>query len=369
MLFGGAMVASPYAFLDETWEWDGTNWQQRTPASRPSPRATSLAYDAARGRVVLFGGTDGPSFLADTWEWDGTNWRQRTPLTTPPARAGHALAYDAQRQRVVMFGGSTTGNSFLADTWEWDGNDWQLLSPAQRPRARSGHAMVYDRARGRVLMFGGSPTVYLPYRPTPLLGDAWEWDGSSWQELAGLSGPGGRFAPGLAYDARRGRAVLYGATFIDGDVRWASVFELTGPSNGTFAVFGSNCSGAQTAPALSAPEGPLVGKPFALFLRRNPADLAWVTVGASAQRFGPLPLPLSLAAIGMPGCALHSSPDLIIPVYPQAFPNLPDLYLPIPPLPQLVGQSFYCQALVRDPTANALGFTVSNAGEARIGMR
>ena len=33
-----------------------------------------MAYDAARGKVVLFGGYDGQTNLADTWEWDGQAW-------------------------------------------------------------------------------------------------------------------------------------------------------------------------------------------------------------------------------------------------------------------------------------------------------
>ncbi len=49
---------------------------------------TAFAYDAARGRVVLFGGTSliypNIVYLSDTWEWDGTTWSQRTPATTAP---------------------------------------------------------------------------------------------------------------------------------------------------------------------------------------------------------------------------------------------------------------------------------------------
>ena len=45
----------------------------------------ALAYDAARGRVVLFGGSGG-GYLADTWEWDGNDWIQRTPSNSPCGR-------------------------------------------------------------------------------------------------------------------------------------------------------------------------------------------------------------------------------------------------------------------------------------------
>src|SRR5436309_15253355 len=49
-------------------------------------QAHAMAHDSARGRVVLFGGKDGSgSVLGDTWEWVGTAWVQRKPATGPPA--------------------------------------------------------------------------------------------------------------------------------------------------------------------------------------------------------------------------------------------------------------------------------------------
>ena len=64
-MFGGG-EAFP---TNDTWEWDGNDWRSFAPATAPSPRyGPALAYDAARGRVVLFGGTDGNFGLADTWE-------------------------------------------------------------------------------------------------------------------------------------------------------------------------------------------------------------------------------------------------------------------------------------------------------------
>ncbi len=158
LLFGGFANG---ATLSDTWEWDGNIWHQRTPAVAPSPRSThALAYDSARRRVVLFGGS-GAVRLGDTWEWDGNNWLQRSPATVPPARAGHVLAYDAARQRVVMFSGA--GATVLTDTWEWDGNDWTLRAPSNRPRQQTLGAMAYDAARQRVVMLGQFDTwLYAP---------------------------------------------------------------------------------------------------------------------------------------------------------------------------------------------------------------
>ena len=40
--------------------------------------------------------------LADTWEWDGTDWAQRSPARSPTPRYGHAMAYDATRGRITL---------------------------------------------------------------------------------------------------------------------------------------------------------------------------------------------------------------------------------------------------------------------------
>jgi glyoxylase-like metal-dependent hydrolase (beta-lactamase superfamily II) len=115
----------------ETWEWDGRAWS-RVSTSGPPPRDHhAMTYDARRGRIVLFGGgrqlpngdfprdTTG-AWLRDLWAWDGATWTQ---LATdgPPSRGGlPGLTYDAARDRLVLFGG---GN--LTGTWEWDGAQWR----------------------------------------------------------------------------------------------------------------------------------------------------------------------------------------------------------------------------------------------------
>ena len=64
-----------------------------------------MAYDAARGRIVLFGGlnTDGVRF-GDTWEWDGASWH--LGATTGPAPSyWSSLAYDSNNHLTMLYGG------------------------------------------------------------------------------------------------------------------------------------------------------------------------------------------------------------------------------------------------------------------------
>lgn len=118
-------------------------WHQLTPATNPPMRAhCGMTYDTGRDRVVMFGGaTDGGwTKLADTWEWDGSDWTRRFPATVPNGRNNMQIAYDAGRHRTVMFGGlAYIGPSpgAVGDTWEWDGDNWLQAQPAHTPSPRS----------------------------------------------------------------------------------------------------------------------------------------------------------------------------------------------------------------------------------------
>src|SRR5262249_53057674 len=152
----------------------GTNWAQRQPAASPPSRLNSgMAYDLTRACTVLFGGGLGFGSFGDTWEWDGSNWTQRTPGPgpLPPPRDDAASVYDPIRARTVLFGGSGSNGVMLADTWEWDGTQWFHQTPATAPTPRSLHAMAFDSQRGRALLFGGSGGS------GTLFGDTWQWDG------------------------------------------------------------------------------------------------------------------------------------------------------------------------------------------------
>jgi hypothetical protein len=226
VLFAGLYVPTSGAELDDTWEWDGTDWTDRTPVTHPSARSGhGLAYDGARGVTVLFGGYTNYHYLTDTWEWDGVHWTLRSPLTTPPARENCALAYDAARGVTVLFGGyySSGGDHFLKDTWEWDGTDWTQRSPANSPPARSGHALAYDSVRGVLVLFGG---LNLDANGDPhFLSDTWEWDGWDWTHRSPANHPLARAAHALAYDSVRAATVLFGGidssnSFLDDTWEW-----------------------------------------------------------------------------------------------------------------------------------------------------
>jgi hypothetical protein len=82
-----------------------------------------MAYDAATGNVVLFGGLSRFNhMLGDTWVWDGTTWTQQAPAASPSARDFAPMVYDTATGNVVLFGGDISTCGVLGDTWVWGSN-------------------------------------------------------------------------------------------------------------------------------------------------------------------------------------------------------------------------------------------------------
>lgn len=179
-----------------------TDSGKNLPSPRNQPAAT---FDAARKRLVLFGGIDqaGKS-LNDTWEWDAGNWRKVETAQSPPQRAAHAVVFDEKRKRVVLFGGQAGANS-LADTWEFDGRNWTRIEAPNSPPARVAHALVYDKKLGKIILFGGTDFV-----SKQTFSDSWSFDGKTWTEIKTAAAPAGRFHHVLVYDSKRSRIVLFG---------------------------------------------------------------------------------------------------------------------------------------------------------------
>src|SRR5436309_15579813 len=232
VLFGGGVDCCSGNYFNDTWVWDGTTWTQVFPVTSPPARTNiSLAYDAQRGEVVLFGGRGNTAELNDTWTWDGTTWTEQHPSTVPAIRDAPGLAYDAQRGKVVMFSGyQGCFHCNPDDTWTWDGVTWTQEFPTTSPSGRDSMGMVYDALQGEVVLFGGVffPTTY---------NDTWTWDGSNWQQESPPASPPARAYLAMAYDEVRGNAVIFGGnnipTFLndtwDGTT-WAQRFPATSPS-------------------------------------------------------------------------------------------------------------------------------------------
>jgi len=225
VLFGGiANTSNPLPFGD-TWTWNGATWDQLSPPVSPPPRSPStfgMVYDPATENVVLFGGIGMPNGdyggtpFGDTWAWNGRTktWTQMFPSSSPSPRQT-TLAYDALHHNVVLFGGDNGGGDccriYYTDTWTWDGVNWTQQFPATSPSARTRQTMAYDATLGRVVVFGGTSG------PPNALNDTWAWDGTTWQQLTLPNQPSARYVSSMDFDPLNGGLVLFGGE-LSGDI-------------------------------------------------------------------------------------------------------------------------------------------------------
>jgi hypothetical protein len=221
-LIGGDR-AEPEVARERPWFWDGKQWTMRTGDRPDAPGVASLVAlvsDAAEGSVIAYGGFSvlaprkyGPPQDA-LWELDaGLAWRRHPAAGEAPGpRHHHAMAFDAARRRLVLYGGIDASDGWPTDTWEWDRVRWSRVSTAGGPGERAHHAMTFDAARGQVVLRGGTRRD----RVSPT--DTWVWNGRLW-ERAAVDGPGPGDGYRLAYDPSRRVTVLFGGETVTWDGR------------------------------------------------------------------------------------------------------------------------------------------------------
>lgn len=343
--------------LGATWEWDGTDWLDRQPQNAPSPRILSaMAYDSARGVTVLFGGED-TTLRGDTWEWNGTNWQQRTPANAPSPRTSHAMAFDAVRGRVVLFGGHD-GTNFLGDTWEYDGGNWTLRTLDGAPSPRVDCQLAYDSQRARIVLFGGGDA-------TLDRNDTWEYDGQRWRQLFTATRPQGNSAMAMVHDSARGRTVVFGG--FDGVGAIDDTWELGGAA-AVYGTFGTGCVGSNgRSPRLDPIDMPAIGATTRVDVVDLPgaAGQVYLVAGGSDQSWAGVPLPIDLSPIGLTGCRAYTSGDAGVLLTHTA--GAATWTFAIPAVPALAGTVLFLQAFSFDAAApRPVAGALSNAAAMEV---
>lgn len=259
--FGGGIT---YGISNETWEWDGATWRRVVPVFSPAGRKDhAMAFDAARGQLVLFGGC-GPSpfvYLGDTWVWMKNTWIRKVTAIAPSARCGHTMAYDARRKRVVLFGGHD-GKRVFGDTWEWDGVRWAQASVPAAPRPRFRASMAYHAGAQRMLLFGGQGAIQYQL---PFYDDTWEY-GETHLSASGLPRPGHVMSFVLLAAGDVGRRYQIGSSLSSGPTQVDTVtlglkpdalfaLSLSGELPGVFRRFSGTIDGnGQATAAIGIPQ-------------------------------------------------------------------------------------------------------------------
>jgi hypothetical protein len=188
-----------------------TNVSSGSPAAPPCVGDGTLAYDAALQEFVSFGGVIGcggnTSVGGSTWTFANGTWTNRsTSLSRAPSdRYGMAMAYDAADGYVVAYGGTDGRNHVFNDTWTFNGT-WSNITTRQTspPPPRFNAGVVYDNATGSVLLVGGYNNAFANQN------DTWSFAGGQWSAVPGVSSLPPLRAPGMIYDPATSSVLLYG---------------------------------------------------------------------------------------------------------------------------------------------------------------
>jgi hypothetical protein len=223
----GGNSPGPYSLFNDVWQlsvasdppaWSRITLSGSVPGERLSPQ---WGYDAARNRVLIFGGYGSHypgsplAYLDDVWELDldGTpHWTELFPSgQAPSGRLAGAAVFDPIRQRFVGFGGTI---GVPVDTWslnlQGQANWQQVPTNGAAPSGGYGMTSVYDAQSDRLLMFGGSTNGNY-YGAN---NDVWELDlhgNPTWNKVITAGTPPQARRSGTAiWDPLRDRMVIYG---------------------------------------------------------------------------------------------------------------------------------------------------------------
>jgi len=213
VLFGGQRSATFGSYtINDTWTYANGTWTNiSATAGGPSPRSVSdaMVYDAADGYIVLFGGEDsyGGSY-GDTWTFSAGHWTQLAlnASNSPSSRIFAAMTYDAAMRSVILFGGSSNdliGSGFYNDTWAFAHGTWTKFTTPVAPSLRRGAMLAYDPGTKSDILFGGLNTAGGP------IGVTWSFHNGTWTKLA-ATGPSSRYLSAFAYDPIHHGEVLFG---------------------------------------------------------------------------------------------------------------------------------------------------------------
>ena len=109
-------------FVSELWAWTGSRWE-RVAGGGPAFSPMQTFVEGPRHPWLIDGGAAQGRF--GTWEWtgDGERWTS-VEGPAPAPRNGQSVAFDAVRHEMVLFGGFA-GSTDYGDTWLLTDGAWR----------------------------------------------------------------------------------------------------------------------------------------------------------------------------------------------------------------------------------------------------
>lgn len=172
----------------------------------------------------------------------------------------------------------------------------------------------------------------------------------------------------MVYDPPRRECVLFGGYGFGSIGFVATTHRYRAVSPATVLGYGQGCGGTVATPgfALQLHHAPYLGLPFSVQIDVAPANQpSFVAAGMSRTDWLGVPLPLPLAFLGMNGCQLLVSGDVLLPTAVAGTTATTTLQLPV--TPGLVGVRFFLQGFVFAPGANPAGLVNTAALECMLG--
>jgi Galactose oxidase, central domain len=276
IVFGG-INASPEHELWALQFGDSNRWSPIDIAGpKPMGRLNARAvYDAARDRLVVFGGTT--VSRDQRWAWDSVAdtwalalggvpaWVEMEPGDdgSPDFSVDQTATYDLAHHRVLELGGwnivygSGSESFWHRGLWQFTfepRHEWHSVVRDSSPPALNRHSMVIDPIADRLLLYGGNLSAGFE---TDLAMEDRVWElplseARPWHVIDAGAAPPGRCSHSAIYDPLRRRMLVYGgqnetaifddvwALSLDGDPRWSRIdVEGQGPGarSGHSAVY------------------------------------------------------------------------------------------------------------------------------------
>lgn len=203
LLFGGTTSSQ---WHNDTWSWNGTDWQLLAPSTTPAPSSFVLmaAHAGTNPGPLLITRSNGQS---RTWRWTGTNWF---------LAAVGGLPGDFSTIAAVSFYGRTYVQAGPGGTslWSWDGTAWSMVTQTNPPPALYGHTMTWHGGMVRLLVttgWNGTAFADQTWRGAFLTPDAIVWTATSnFQPGFGISVPSARDGASAAFDSNGNRVLVFG---------------------------------------------------------------------------------------------------------------------------------------------------------------
>jgi galactose oxidase-like protein len=212
-LIGIGLVAVLGAGLGAYLGIHGVEGAGSAPSDGQPPARTdaAMAYDAADGTVVLFGGEGKSGSYGDTWIWNGSTWAEAHPSTSPPALSGAQMTYDPVSHDILLVGGQHLTDGPLGGTvCEATGSSG---SGSASGSTGSTKWIPPSNAQPAIAPVpSGTLTVPLTSTGCEFTDTAnsatWLWNGSDWSKAAATTPAIGYGEWNLATDPVSGRALL-----------------------------------------------------------------------------------------------------------------------------------------------------------------